>query len=352
MLLLGLFWYWEFRLNQINNLTLLLIVASFVHWQQKRRGLAGFWLGLAVLLKLTPGLIVVWFALKRQYKTVLLAGLTFLLAGPVGDLIVFRPDHAVGVYRHWFEAAVVEGSQRGLIIRQKEMDWRNQGLGAVASRWLHPTNYALHFDNDPRIKTSKKPVTMNVADLSTPTVARIVLIIAGLSVAGLFWLTRRPAEQLNTWQLRAEWALYLAAMLWLMPVLRRYHLVLLLPPMAVLASAIHYAGPHRRWTKLALLGAYGVAACQFAVMARVLPDMGILNWLPGALGDERAAAVTYALNAGVVEAAGVLLLGVVLVALPLVVLLIQLARRPNVLPVTADAPESPADEAGTTAARA
>ena len=336
VLMLSLFWYWEFRLNQINNLTLLLIIGSFVLWQIDKKKSAGFWLGLAVLLKLTPALLVIWFVLKREFKTVGFALLTIILAGPLADLIVFRPNYAADLYQKWFQTAVVHGSQRSLIIEQREMDWRNQSLGAVTSRWLAATNYALHFDNDPRIKTGKEPTTMNIATLSRPRIAIIVLSLCGVSLAGLLWIARRPARVLNCWQLRGEWALFLLAMLWLMPVLRRYHLILLLPPLTVLAGAIHYAGHGRTWTKAALACAYGVVLCQLLVLTRVLPEMGILNWLAGILGSPRVAALNHAFDAGIAEAAGVLLLPVILLALPLLVLLQQLGRRPDVLPQPAD----------------
>jgi len=341
VLLLGLFWHWEFRLNQIDTLTLLLVVASFAHWQQRRQKLAGFWLGLAVLLKVTPMLLVVWFALKRQFKTVGVAVLTIVLAGPVADLIVFRPAYALDAYEQWFHTAVTGGSHRGLILNQKEMDWRNQGLGAVASRWLHPTNYALHFDNDPRIKIDNALATMNVAELSRPTIVTIVITLAGLSLAGLLWLARRPASALSLWQLRAEWALFLLAMLWLMPVLRRYHLIMMLPAMAVSASAIHYAGLHRRWSKVALICLGGVLVCQLSIMTRMLPESGILQWFDGLFGAQRVEVLSTALDAGILEASGVLLLPVVLLAIPIVALLVRLAREPDAMPGHAYAPPHP-----------
>ena len=341
VLLLTLFWHWEFRLNQVDTLTLLLIVASFVFWQQRRRNLAGFWLGLAVLLKVTPMLLVVWFALKRQFRVAGVALATVLLAGPVGDLVVFRPAYAASAYQRWFQVAVSEGSQRGLILAQKEMDWRNQGLGAVVSRWLHPTNYATHFDNDPRIRMGKPPAMMNVVALPRATVATVVMVVIGLSVAGLLWLARRPASKLNIWQLRMEWALFVLAMLWMMPVLRRYHLILLLPAVAVLAAGIHYAGS-RRWSTLALACIGGVLACQLSLLTRLAPEMRIVGWLDGILGAERAAALGRAFDAGLLEASGVLLLPVVLLAIPLVVLLLRLSRQPNTLPAPAFAPPHPA----------
>jgi hypothetical protein len=111
--------------------------------------------------------------------------------------------------------------------------------------------------------------------------------------------------------------------------------------MAVLASGIHYAG-RIRWSKLALAGVFGVALGQLLILTRELPEMGILRWFDGWLGAENIAALAAALDAGVVEAAGVLLLSVVLLVIPIVMLLVRLGRDPNAMPAQAYAPPHPA----------
>lgn len=316
-LLLIAYWRWEFILNQINILTLLLMVASFVVWQQGRRGIAGFWLGLAVLLKLTPGVLVIWFLLKRQWRTVGVATLTVVLAGPVADAITLRPTLAYDAYRGWADNALQRGSHGGLIRHELETDWRNQGLGAVIGRWLTPTNYNTHFDNDPRHQAhdgSKVVKLMNVADLPRATAARIATGIAIASLLALMWLARRPAKRCTSWQLRIEWSLFLLAMLWLMPVMRRYHMIWTLPALAVLAGTIHYAGFRAGWSRFALV----------CIALAVLAQAAMINM--------RA------------EAAGPILASVLVLALPLIVLRMRLNRRPACLPPPAngDEPVEPA----------
>ncbi len=314
LLLLAAYWHWEFRLNQIDNLTLLLIVGSFACWQQGRRALSGFWLGLAVLLKLTPGLLLVWFALKRQYRTVAVALITLTLAGPVGDLITFGPSTTADLYRAWAHNAVAGGSHRGLILAQREMDWRNQSLGAVLSRWLHPTNYNTHFDNDPRIRKSYEnyPVKMfNLVSWPRAAVANIVIMIVIATVLGLLWLARHPAERLTRWRLRFEWALFILAMLWFMPVLRRYHMINALPAMALLAAGVHYSGIGSRWSKLALTGMGLAFVGQFALLYRPF------------------------------EASGTILASVVVLGVPLIAMLIRLGRNPAALAPPYHAPPHP-----------
>ncbi len=305
LIILAAYWRWEFRLNQIDNFTLLLIVLFFVTWQQGRRVASGFSLGLAVLLKLTPALLVLWLLLKRQYRTVGVTVLTVLLAGPLADMAALGPEYAIGAYRQWVERCVAHGSHRGLILAQSEMDWRNQGLGAVTSRWLHETNYNTHFDNDPRHQAehgTHEVRTLNVVNLPLNVVAYLATGVALLSLAGLIWLCRRPAALLTVWQVRFEWTLFMLAMLWLMPVMRLYHMVWALPAISILGAGVHYAGMKRGWSMLALV-CLGLALV--AQLSLFSIDM---------------------------SARGTVLGTVVVLAVPIVVMLLSLRRSPRALP--------------------
>jgi len=312
-------WVWEFRLNQINNFTLLFLVGSFVCWQRGRPWAAGLWAGLAVLLKLTPALLVLWYALKRQYRTAAAAGLTVLLAGPIADVIALGPDLARDAYRAWLHEAITTGSQAGLVRTQREMDWRNQALGAVLCRWLHPTNYATHFDNDPRVHASygeDAVRTLNAVALPLATVEKVVNAAVVASLLGLLWLARRPARRMSTWQLRCEWAVFVLATLWLMPVLRRYHLIWVTPAAALVWARIQQMGLRSGWSKLALVCLALAAAAQLTLVNRV--------W----------------------EAAGSILLSIPILALPLVVAAV--GREPRGQPA-GDAADEAVGEAGAAA---
>ncbi len=321
------FWAWEFRLNQIDTLTLWLLLSSFVLYQRKRLWLSGFWLGLAALVKLTPLLVVLWFAQKREWRVLCVALLTALLAGPVSDGIVFGPRVALEVHRAWFRQAL-QSSHRGLILDQREMDWRNQGMGAVASRWLHDTNWNTRFDNDPRAPDRREVRTLNVANLPRPIVAWLVSGIAAISLLALLWIARRPARRMSAWALRLEWALFVLAMLWFMPVMRRYHLIWMFPAISLLGAAVHFIGPTRRWSWLTC-GVFAlVGAAQIALLLKTFTQDNI------------------------VEATGVFLAVVPLVAAALIGLLFMLGRDSRLLPDDGPLAEgSPAEAApGATAA--
>lgn len=273
---LSAYWFTEFGLNQIDTLTLLLLVAGFVHWQQGRKLASGLWLGLATLIKLTPAIVVLWFVLKRQYRTVAVALATILLGGPLSDWAVFGVRDTADYYVAWTRNAVQSGSHAGLIRAQREMDWRNQGLGAVLSRWLHATNWARHFDNDPRVAhASDPPQYMNVASMSRAQVAMVVQAVALVSVLGLAWLARRPASALGPWALRFEWSIFMLAMLWLMPVMRQYHMIWATPAVSLLAAAVHQVGHRSRAARPVYAALLLVLLAQVALVSEAIKARGV-----------------------------------------------------------------------------
>jgi alpha-1,2-mannosyltransferase len=79
---------WTFGMGQVNNLILLLLVATFGFYKQRKNLWSGISLGLAVVLKLTPVFLLGLFLVKRKWRIVfsslatilslnLLAGLAF-----------------------------------------------------------------------------------------------------------------------------------------------------------------------------------------------------------------------------------------------------------------------------------
>jgi hypothetical protein len=238
----------------------------------------------------------------------------------VADLATFGPATTYDAYRAWIGRAVSSGSHRGLILEQRETDWRNQGLGVVLSRWLSRTNYATHFDNEPRAQAQIEvdpppPRYLNVVDLPPARVAQITNVIVLVSLGGLLWLARHPARRLSVWQLRLEWALFVLAMLWFMPVMRRYHMIWAFPILSVLCGLVHYVGGIRsRWSRLTL----GV------LLLTLLAQVSLLST------DVEALGLSAPLRAA--EAAGAILACVALLAVPAVLMLLRLQRERSVPP--------------------
>jgi hypothetical protein len=233
----------------------------------------------------------------------------------VSDTLALSPDLAAGAYRSWFARAVTDGSHRALILTDRELDWRNQGLGAVASRWLTNTSYATRFDNDPRIQASLgqiPPRRLNVADWRRESVAAGVNAAAMLLVLALVWLARRPARQLTAWQLRFEWALFVSSMLLLMPVMRRYHMIWAYPAVALIAAGAHYRAFRGIWVWAGMSSLAALAATQ------------ALLWLTPEAG--------FVTSVTAVEAAGAFLAAAGLISLVVGAMLLMLQRAPSALP--------------------
>ncbi|MBK8913452.1 MAG: DUF2029 domain-containing protein [Phycisphaerales bacterium] len=263
----GLFIHWEFRLNQVNVLTLLLMLGALVCWEARRPRIAGFWLGLAALLKITPAGLIAWFALKRQWRTVTFAILTIFVAGPLSDAVAFMDTgYFRDVYRQWL-GGMTRSSQAALIRDDRELDWRNAGIGAALARTLTHTSYATRIENDPRARRyNEPPAYANLLDLPRGAVSIAATGLSAGLLLGLMWLTRRPAAELTTERIRVEWAVWLLALLCIMPVLRRYHLVWALPALALLAAQAYRADSWRRAWAPALALALAAALQAWALL--------------------------------------------------------------------------------------
>ncbi|MFQ6048971.1 MAG: glycosyltransferase family 87 protein, partial [Phycisphaerae bacterium] len=231
------YWIYQFRLNQLTTLVLVLCLASLLLWESGRPWLAGVSAGLAVLIKTVPAVLVGWFVLKRQWRTAGGAVLTCAVLGPAADLAAFGPDSTISYYRRWYHQAIQRGSARYFILNGVEVDHRNQAAGVTLGRLLHPINCQMRFWNDPRMSAVRgRAFTINLADLSAPSVADLYRKWAIAVGVVLAWVLRCPAARLNRAVLRTEWSLILLAMLWFMPVLRLYHYAWGYPTLAMLCS--------------------------------------------------------------------------------------------------------------------
>jgi hypothetical protein len=234
VLFMAVFWLIHFRLNQVNLIVLAFMVAAFVAWQRRQPLRGGFLMGVAVLLKVTPVFMLLWFALKRQWGFLASALLTLLLFGPVADVVIFGREQAIIEYRRWYRDAVTCGSGASLIRAERNIDYRNKGLAVTLYRLLHHASYARKFDEEPRVEEAPEvPAYVNLLNLAPSTIIAISTLLSAVSLAAMVWECRKPAERTDPFRCRMEWALFMLAMLWFMPVLRRYHFVWAYPALAL-----------------------------------------------------------------------------------------------------------------------
>lgn len=223
------------KFNQLSFPILALALVAFDAFERRRTAVGAAALGLAVVLKLLPGLLVIWLALKRKWAAAAatLAAATVLAVVP--PLVVFGPQRAVEYHLQWWDFNVHGDAARGLLNvgrREHFTDHRNQSITQVLSRWTWPGHpYPM-------------PIHPLVLDESTVVVAGGV--VATLILLALLATTARPWPRLAEERRAAEWAVYCIAMLALSPLVRQYYLVWALPALASLIGIASGRGPTRR----------------------------------------------------------------------------------------------------------
>ena len=214
------------RFNQLSFPILALVLAGFAALERGRAWRGGALLGVAAVLKLLPGILLVYLVLKRQWRAATGFVAAALLLTLLPPLLVYGPERTVAYHREWWQHNMRGAAARGMTdpeLREHFIDHRNQALPAVAARWLwrdHP--YAMPW----------QPVR---TDASTPRL--LAAYVATLLLVGLFVTTRGAWPALAEPARRAEFAVFVLAMVAFSPLLRQYYLVWALPALVVLAVA-------------------------------------------------------------------------------------------------------------------
>jgi len=230
------------RFNQLCFFVLALVLGGVYLLEQERPKTAGMLLGIAAVLKLLPGLFLVWLLLKRRWAAAIgmvVAGAVLTIAPP---LVAFGPQRTLEYHRQWWTHNVGGDSAAGLVnarLVDHFIDHRNQSLQQVLAR-LTWAEHPFH--------TAWQPV-----HLEQHTAVRIGTALAGLLLVGLLWSTRRPWSGLWPLDRRGEAAVYLVAINALSPLVRQYYLVWAAPAVVLLALlADHEEARVRRCARIGL----------------------------------------------------------------------------------------------------
>jgi len=131
----------NFHHLNIETILLALVVACAADLSSSRPGRAGLWAGLATALKVFPGLLLVYFAVRRQWKALgvgiaVCAGATLLALTPLG------PAGIVQALRNWATLAVHGQTYQGASVAGLHM----QKLGKLgyALGWTPQSIVLLH----------------------------------------------------------------------------------------------------------------------------------------------------------------------------------------------------------------
>ncbi|MCK4340381.1 MAG: DUF2029 domain-containing protein, partial [Phycisphaerae bacterium] len=247
------------KFNQLSYFVLALVLGATAALDHKRPRTAGALLGAAAVLKLLPGIFLVWLLLKRRWS----AAVSFVAAA-VGlallpPLAVFGPHKTVEYHQQWWEHNVRGDSAAGLLnadLPEHFIDRRNQSIVQVVARLAWPEHpYA----------APRQPLR-----LDQRTCTWLAYLLSGGLFLVLLWATRRPWKRLSIPRRHAEAALYALGMLVFSPLLRQYYLVWAVPALVLLARAAadeSIRRVQRLGVSVNIVGGAGRRARQYGPMA-------------------------------------------------------------------------------------
>lgn len=231
----------NFGLAQINVVLLGLISLGLYLYASRRDVCAGLALGAATALKITPALLIAYFAWKREWRLVA----SGLVAAVVLTLVVPMPLY--GVRGGWDSALQWADAHVLSRARQSREDGyvAGQSLRAITFRLLTPSQSAAH---------TERVLRLNVLSVSQQTAnaaywLSAVLVLAAVAVASFGRGDRGKAARTAT-----ELSLVVLAMLLVSPYSRKAHFVLLMLPASVAYSHLALAEKWRHREKLLLAG--------------------------------------------------------------------------------------------------
>lgn len=226
--------------GQVNAVVLALCMLGALAWARERRLGAGIAIGAAIAIKITPALLLVWLARRRDWRTlawtavaaiVLAIGLPWLVAGA----------------RVW-------------------SDYAYYGHTFLADRLAEPADVVTHYRAFGLVEVARQLT-------GSPLVAD-TWIVAVLVTAAL-WITDRPAARPPV----HAFARYLAASLLINPMSEVHHLILLWPALLLLvqdAAEGRLSLTRRIILALVLIAALTLREVPFGAFAAVLGTCALI----------------------------------------------------------------------------
>ncbi len=271
-----------------NNLVILfLVMGMFAAWRYGRDRTAGMLLALATAYKVTPALFFVYFAYKRQWRTLgygLLGLGIFLLIAPS---MVIGPAFNGECLGTWWNHMITPFVLKGATSSQE----MNQSFSGVISRLFTeltpgPGRYQVHFD-------------LNVASWPPWVVSWLIKGLAVVMVGMLALFCRTPTANRKDPRILGEIALVVLTMLFVSERSWKHHYVTVLIPYTYLVGEFFSTRLGSRGRAF-MAGSWAVS---FILMASTSTDIG------GLFGEGQAHEI--AQGYGAFLWAGVVLYGVV-----------------------------------------
>jgi hypothetical protein len=170
--------------GNVHPIVIVLLFGSFYLALRNRSAVAGLLMALAVTIKLTPLVILPYFALKRQWKFLCAVGV-FLVAINLLPAVYFGPRKNWELLQTWYHHVVVNQGFHELNTAV------NLSLKGQLRRYLTRVDYAQ------RVTTDRDYPAVNLASLDPQSVNRLwqlFALVISVSTLILIWWTSRPTR--------------------------------------------------------------------------------------------------------------------------------------------------------------
>lgn len=239
LIAVGLMLPYVYACGVVGNLGLLLLFLVVTTWFFVERGReweAGIPLGLAVLIKLLPAVLILFFLMKRRWRVagsavavILVLGIGLPLAA-VGPMQTFR-DHD-GFRKRAIEAH----SPYATLTSEKPLKtkYNNNALPMVLRRWFSPINAG---DDEPDRQIALNAVTLPGQTRLVVYAVLLAVFVLGSLLATLRGPRRWPPETVTGVRaLREQFGIWCCLMLLASPLVWTHYLPLVYWPLAVVAD--------------------------------------------------------------------------------------------------------------------
>jgi len=209
--------------SQINIFIFSLVVLGLDHFVRRKDHWAGFLIGVAAAIKLTPGLVVVYFAYKGCWKTVLWAAIGGFTCWGVVLPIIMGPEYYMEVMQSWIgtlQSFVTEGTMAEGMDGYRHT---NQSMEAAFYRYFTHTPADGGYDH----------FYLNLLSIPYATAAVIVKFFKLALVVTLAFVCRTPIATRKDFRLLLEFSLVLIATLFISPISWINHYIVMMLPFGV-----------------------------------------------------------------------------------------------------------------------
>jgi len=255
--------------NNVNIFVLFLIAGCLEAVRRGRDLTAGLVLALAIACKVTPLLLVPYFAWKRAWRALAgcAVGLALWLAVVPGAVYGFERNGEL--LKSWYALMVEKPVVKGGVTSEHP----NQSVPGFVYRLCTHSPSFIRYDKTPAGDTPVPAAYHNLADIGRPAAWVVVKGLTAAFALAVVLLCRAPSAERSGWRFAAECGLVVLGMLLFSERTWKHHAVTLLLPFAVIAYAAvgGVVGPRLR-----------------AYLAGTLVAAGVLTVLPGVLPGRAA----------------------------------------------------------------